>query len=101
MTNAIIGFLPSLGMPEIIIILVAMLLLFGGKKLPELARGLGKGLRQFKEEVHSVKSDVTDAMDEDTTDYSEKSSTDDSGDKEVASTDDDKEIDESKGPDTA
>ena len=75
MTNAIIGFLPSLGMPEIIIILVAMLLLFGGKKLPELARGLGKGLRQFKEEVHSVKSDVTTAMD-DETDYSATSSTD-------------------------
>lgn len=94
MSNAIIGFFPSLGMPEIIIILVAMLLLFGGKKLPELARGLGKGLRQFKEEVHAVKSDVTDAMEDDSDDYSEASSTDDS---EVADASDD--VDESKGPD--
>ena len=100
MTNAIIGFLPSLGMPEIIIILVAMLLLFGGKKLPELARGLGKGLRQFKEEVHAVKSDVNEAMEEDPEDYSEPTPVDNSGDKEVASSDDE-DIDESKGPDTA
>jgi len=100
MSNAIVGFLPSLGMPEIIIILVAMLLLFGGKKLPELARGLGKGLRQFKEEVHSVKSDVDDAMNEEPTDYSEPTPVDNSGDKEVASAGDE-EIDESKGPDTA
>ncbi|MBT3201539.1 MAG: twin-arginine translocase TatA/TatE family subunit [Phycisphaerales bacterium] len=93
MTNAIIGFLPNLGMPEIIIILVAMLLLFGGKKLPELARGLGKGLRQFKEEVHSVKSDVTDAMDDDT-DYSATSSTDN-----TQASDTTENADENKGAD--
>ena len=93
MTNAIIAFLPSLGMPEIIIILVAMLLLFGGKKLPELARGLGKGLRQFKEEVHAVKSDVDDAMNEEP-DYTETASKDSSDD-----SDDSADADEDKGPD--
>jgi len=62
MSNAIIGFFPNLGMWEIVIILFFALLLFGGKKLPELARGLGKGLRQFKEEVHGVKEDLNDAM---------------------------------------
>ena len=38
----------SLGGPEIIIIVVLILLLFGGKKIPELMRGLGKGVSEFK-----------------------------------------------------
>lgn len=38
----------SLGAPEIIIIVVLVLLLFGGKKIPELMRGLGKGVSEFK-----------------------------------------------------
>ena len=37
------------GAPEIILILVVVLLLFGGKKIPELMKGLGKGVREFKE----------------------------------------------------
>lgn len=41
--------LAMLGTPEIILIVVALLLLFGGKKIPELARGLGKGIREFKD----------------------------------------------------
>ncbi len=39
----------GLGAPEIIIILVVILLLFGGKKIPELMRGLGKGVKEFKD----------------------------------------------------
>ncbi len=39
----------SLGGPEIILIIVALLLLFGGKKIPELMRGLGKGIKEFKD----------------------------------------------------
>lgn len=38
----------GLGPPEIIIIFLVIVLLFGGKKLPELAKGLGKGIREFK-----------------------------------------------------
>ena len=38
-----------LGAPEIAIILVIVLLLFGGKKIPELMRGLGKGVKEFKD----------------------------------------------------
>ena len=38
-----------LGAPEIIIVLVLVLLLFGGKKIPEMMRGLGKGVKDFKE----------------------------------------------------
>jgi len=39
----------ALGTPEILIILVVVLLLFGGKKIPELMKGLGKGVREFKD----------------------------------------------------
>ena len=41
----------KLGPTEIILILAIVLLLFGGKKIPELMRGLGKGVRSFKDEV--------------------------------------------------
>lgn len=41
--------LAFLGAPEILIILAVVLLLFGGKKIPELMRGLGKGIKEFKE----------------------------------------------------
>ena len=41
----------SLGMTEILIILFVVLLLFGGRKIPELARGLGEGLRNFRTAV--------------------------------------------------
>ncbi len=40
-----------IGTPEIIIIVVIILLLFGGKKIPELMRGLGKGVKEFKDGV--------------------------------------------------
>jgi len=49
---------------ELVLILAVVLILFGGKKLPELARGLGKGLREFKSAMHSVKSEVDDLTDQ-------------------------------------
>jgi len=39
----------SLGAPEIILIVAVVLLMFGGKKIPELMRGLGKGVKEFKD----------------------------------------------------
>ena len=42
-------FLGIIGPPQIIIILIVVLLLFGGRKIPELMRGLGKGVKEFKE----------------------------------------------------
>lgn len=40
--------LAALGTPEILLILIAVLLLFGGKKIPELMKGLGQGIKEFK-----------------------------------------------------
>ncbi len=42
-------FLGMIGMPQIIIIVVVILLLFGGRKIPELMRGLGSGIKEFKD----------------------------------------------------
>ncbi len=48
----------GIGTPELMVILFAILLLFGGKKLPELARGLGKGIREFKDASEGVKREI-------------------------------------------
>ncbi|MBI5059891.1 twin-arginine translocase TatA/TatE family subunit [candidate division KSB1 bacterium] len=45
------------GWVEIVLIVAVLLLLFGGKKIPELMRGLGQGAREFKEGLHSDKDD--------------------------------------------
>ena len=56
----------SFGLPEILLILLAVIILFGGKKIPELARGLGKSLSEFKkgrnesEESNNEESDNVD-----------------------------------------
>ncbi|MEV4099518.1 Sec-independent protein translocase subunit TatA [Nonomuraea sp. NPDC049649] len=47
----------SLGAPEIVLILVALVLLFGAKKLPDLARGVGRSLRIFKAETSGLTDD--------------------------------------------
>ncbi|MDP5172613.1 MAG: twin-arginine translocase TatA/TatE family subunit [Bacteroidia bacterium] len=51
-------FLGSLGGPEVILILVVVLLLFGAKKIPDLARGLGKGIREFKDASQEIKREI-------------------------------------------
>lgn len=51
-------FLGNLGTGEIIIIAVLVLLLFGGKKIPELMKGLGKGIRNFKDGVKGIEDDI-------------------------------------------
>jgi sec-independent protein translocase protein TatA len=40
------------GVPELVLIFVILLLIFGGRRIPELARGLGAGIRNFKEALH-------------------------------------------------
>lgn len=61
MELATILFLGPLGGPEMILILFVVLLLFGAKKLPELARGLGKGIREFKDATKDVKENIEKA----------------------------------------
>lgn len=53
-----------IGTPEIIIIAAVILLLFGGKKIPELMKGLGKGVKSFKEGMNEVENEVKDAKKE-------------------------------------
>ena len=61
MFHSILLFL-DVGGPEMMLILVAILILFGGQKLPELARGLGKGIREFKDAANGVKDDLQDSI---------------------------------------
>ena len=53
--------LASFSWQHALLLVLAILLLFGGRKLPELARGLARGLRIFRDELHGVKSDVEEA----------------------------------------
>jgi len=47
----------GLGPPEIFVILVLLLLLFGAKRLPELGRSIGQGMREFRKSVHEISED--------------------------------------------
>ena len=51
-------FIGNLGAGEIIVIALIVLLLFGGKKVPELMKGLGKGVRSFKEGMNNIENDI-------------------------------------------
>jgi sec-independent protein translocase protein TatA len=48
----------NLGTTEVIIIILVILVLFGAKKIPDLAQGLGKGIREFKKAVKDVEEDI-------------------------------------------
>lgn len=61
--NAMFGIF-NLGGGEIILILALVLILFGAKKLPELAKGLGTGIKEFKKATREVTEEVSHAMDE-------------------------------------
>lgn len=54
-------FVGDIGTSEMLLIVFALLLLFGGKKLPELMRGLGRGIRDFKNETASLTDEVKKA----------------------------------------
>jgi sec-independent protein translocase protein TatA len=61
-------FLPNLGTGEIILVALAILLLFGGKKIPELMKGIGKGVRNFKDGVKGLEDDINLRDTDDTAD---------------------------------
>ena len=54
----------GLGPGEILVICLIILLLFGGKKIPELMKGLGKGVKSFKDGVNEAKNEINDATKE-------------------------------------
>ena len=54
--------MPKLGWGEILLIAFVVILLFGGKKIPELMRGLGRGVREFKDAKDNVKKELEDSI---------------------------------------
>lgn len=60
MTTLFIG---GIGMQEVLLIALVVLLFFGGKKIPELMKGLGKGVRSFKEGMNDIEKDIKETKD--------------------------------------
>lgn len=67
MTASILN-LFNFGTGEIIIIVFVILLLFGGKKIPELMKGIGKGVRSFKKGMNEIEDEINKPVEEDKTD---------------------------------
>src|SRR5215213_10008408 len=65
MVCASLAFIDGLGAPEMMLIFVIVLVLFGGQKLPEFARGLGKSIREFKKAAAGVEEEFKRALEED------------------------------------
>lgn len=78
MENLILISMPGGG--ELIIILVIVLILFGAKRIPEIAQGLGKGIREFKKSVKDVQSEID--IDEETRSKPERKKVDNKSDSE-------------------
>ena len=62
--NNLLLILGFIGTQEVIIIAIIILLLFGGKKIPELMRGIGKGVRSIKEGMDDVKNEMEKPIDQ-------------------------------------
>ena len=56
-------FIGGIGMQEVLLIVLVVLLFFGGKKIPELMKGIGKGVRSFKEEMNNVEKEIDEIKD--------------------------------------
>ncbi|HVL91172.1 MAG TPA: twin-arginine translocase TatA/TatE family subunit [Actinomycetota bacterium] len=61
----VLAIFQQIGMPEILIILAVALFLFGAKRLPEIGKSLGKGIREFKTGVKGLGDDVREGMEDD------------------------------------
>jgi sec-independent protein translocase protein TatA len=59
-----LGFLQSLGWTEVVVVLFLILLLFGAKRLPELARGFGKSIKEFKKATSNIEDDIRGAIED-------------------------------------
>jgi sec-independent protein translocase protein TatA len=64
MNNVFLGLIGPIGGPEMIMIFIVILLLFGAKKLPELARGVGKSMGEFKKARDEFEREITRSEDE-------------------------------------
>ncbi|MCK5206533.1 MAG: twin-arginine translocase TatA/TatE family subunit [Cyclobacteriaceae bacterium] len=60
--NVELAFLGGLGGWEILLILMVLLIFFGAKKIPELAKGLGKGIKEFKNATNEIKEEIEDGV---------------------------------------
>lgn len=70
--NGILCLFGNLGAPEFLIIAFVVLLLFGGKKIPELMKGLGKGVKNFKDGLNDVTEEINKTDDKKSTDEEKK-----------------------------
>ncbi len=57
-----LGFFQNIGGGSLILIILVILLLFGAKRIPELARGLGRGIREFKDATQDIQHDLEEGM---------------------------------------
>jgi sec-independent protein translocase protein TatA len=57
-----LGFLQNMGGGSIILIILVIILLFGAKRIPELARGLGRGIREFKDATKEIQDDIEEGL---------------------------------------
>jgi sec-independent protein translocase protein TatA len=62
--NTVLLFLGGVGMQELLVIGLFVLIFFGAKRIPEFMKGLGKGVREFKNGVSEVKKDLEESFDE-------------------------------------
>lgn len=62
----------GIGMPEVLLIALIILLLFGGKKIPELMKGLGKGVKSFKDGINEASNELKKDLEDKNLDSSKK-----------------------------
>lgn len=61
---AVLGFLQNMSPIQILVVVFLILLLFGAKRLPELGRGMGKFVREFKKTTHEIEEDIRSSIDD-------------------------------------
>jgi len=58
------GFIQNMGGGSVVLIILVIVLLFGAKRIPELARGLGRGIREFKDATKEIQDDLEEGLKE-------------------------------------
>ena len=57
-----LGFIQNIGGGSLVLIIIVIILLFGAKRIPELARGLGRGIREFKDATKEIQDDLEEGL---------------------------------------